>query len=77
MSEPLAHAQAQIEALEAELLTAAAHLRDCKTHLLAREIPRYAAHLLATQGHLLNAQDTLNELAKAHASRSRPNPETQ
>ncbi|GAA5504246.1 hypothetical protein Dxin01_04015 [Deinococcus xinjiangensis] len=75
MSDALAAAEAQLTKLETELSTAAAHLRDCKAHLRNREIPRYAAHLLATQGHVLNAQNILNELAIAHASRSIPNPE--
>ncbi len=75
MTDPLAQAVADVERLETELLTAAAHLRNCKVHLQGREVPRYAAHLLATQGHLHNAQGLLTELAKAHASRARPNPE--
>lgn len=75
MNDPLTEAQARLLTLEAELSAAAAHLRDCKAHLQNREIPRYAAHLLATQGHVLNVQNLLNELAIAHASRSIPNPE--
>lgn len=58
-----------------ELEVAAAHLRTAAKHLTDREIPRNAAHVLATRGHLVTALRVLDELAVTHASRSQIPPE--
>lgn len=73
MSAALAQAITQVEQAEAELLAAVAHLRDCKAYLQAREVPRYTAHLLASRGHLLQAQETFDQLSKEHATRANSN----
>ncbi len=66
--------QAATEAERAanELEVAAAHLRTAARHITGGEVPRYAAHLLATQGHLLVAERIIEELAVRHARASRP-----
>ena len=69
---PRQHAASEAERAAAELETAAAHLRRAAHHALSGEMPRYAAHLLATQGHLISAEQVLDELAVAHARHSRP-----
>jgi hypothetical protein len=55
-----------------ELTTAAAHLQTAAAHYTATEIPRGAAHAWAAQGHLLRAQEILNDLAKHHSLKSSP-----
>ena len=71
-----AREQAAADATDAaqELEIAARHLRTAAAHLRAGEVTRYAAHLLAGRGHLLNASSTLDALAVAHAARSHPEP---
>jgi hypothetical protein len=67
---PRQHAASEAERAAAELETAAAHLRRAAHHALGGEMPRYAAHLLATQGHLISAEQVLDDLAVTHAQRT-------
>lgn len=54
-----------------ELERAVAHCRTAAGHFRSGEIPRGAAHGLAARGHLLEAEERLDEQARAHAQRSR------
>jgi len=54
-----------------ELDKAAAHARRAAEHLRAGEIPRGGAHAWATRGHLLAAEQSLDEQALEHRLRSR------
>ena len=54
----------------AELDTAAAHCRRSAEHFRNREVPRAAAHAWAARGHLLHAQERLDQQARNHAERS-------
>lgn len=73
MNEIQKHVDTELDRMIAELQVAIAHLQDSKQHLTGGEIPRYAAHLLAAKGHMLNAQTLSDELTKLHASRAVPN----
>lgn len=55
-----------------ELKLAAKHLRTTARHFKNREIPGACAHILATQGHLLSVQKTIEHHAIIHASKSTP-----
>jgi hypothetical protein len=55
-----------------ELERAVAHLRVTAQHFRNRDVPRGCAHAFATRGHVINAQNLLDELARLHASRARP-----
>ena len=54
-----------------ELEKAAAHARVAAQHFREREIPRGGAHAWATRGHMLAAQQALDEQALEHRLRSR------
>jgi len=54
-----------------ELDKAAAHARTSAQHLRDGEIPRAGAHAWATRGHLLAAEQSLDEQALEHRLRSR------
>ncbi|ADH63984.1 MAG: hypothetical protein ACOYW9_04115 [Deinococcota bacterium] len=65
--------ETQAQALEQaakELEQAAAHLWRAAEHLRGREVPRAAAHALASRGFLLGAERRVNEWAVFHASKS-------
>jgi TPR repeat protein len=54
-----------------ELEKAAAHARVAAQHFRDGEIPRGGAHAWATRGHMLAAQQALDEQALEHRLRSR------
>ncbi|MER3482075.1 MAG: hypothetical protein C4332_01805 [Meiothermus sp.] len=54
------------EALE----LAAEHLRVGAGHFRNKEVPRAAAHAVATRGFILNAERILDDWAMLHASKS-------
>jgi hypothetical protein len=58
------------EQAAAELVTAAAHARRAAEHFRNGEVPRGTAHAWATRGHLLAAQQPLDEQALEHRLRS-------
>jgi len=58
------------EQAAAELDTAAAHARRAAEHFRNGEVPRGTAHAWATRGHLLAAQQPLDEQALEHRLRS-------
>lgn len=74
MTNPREQATLDAEHAAQELELAARHLRTAAHHVREGEIPRYAAHLLASQGHLVNVRHTLAELSVKHAARSHPTP---
>ncbi len=55
-----------------ELDKAAAHARVSAQHMRDGEIPRAGAHAWATRGHVLAAEQSLDEQALEHRLRSRP-----
>jgi hypothetical protein len=55
-----------------ELEQAAAHARVAARHFRDGEIPRGGAHAWATRGHMLAAQQALDEQALEHRLHSRP-----
>jgi hypothetical protein len=62
------------DAAAEELDNAAAHARVAAQHLRDGEIPRAGAHAWATRGHVLAAEQALDEQALAHRLRSRAQP---
>jgi hypothetical protein len=60
------------DAAAEELDKAAAHARTSAQHLRDGEIPRAGAHAWATRGHMLAAEQALDEDALEHRLRSRP-----
>ncbi len=56
----------------AELEQALAHCRVAAQHFRDELVPRGTAHAWAARGHLLRAEDLLDEQAREHASRSVP-----
>jgi hypothetical protein len=62
---------ALFDAAAAELDKAAAHARFSAQHLRDGEIPRAGAHAWATRGHLLAAEQALDQQALEHRLRSR------
>lgn len=50
-----------------ELEAAAAHYRTTAKHFTNTDVPRAGAHALAGQGHMVNAQNQINEAAQHHA----------
>jgi TPR repeat protein len=54
-----------------ELEKAAAHARVAAQHFRDGEVPRGAAHAWATRGHVLAAQNALDEQALEHRLHSR------
>jgi hypothetical protein len=65
---------ALFEAAAEELEKAAAHARTSAQHLRDGEIPRAGAHAWATRGHVLAAEQSLDEDSLEHRLRSRPEP---
>ena len=55
-----------------ELEQAAKHCRTAARHFRDQEVPRGAAHAWAAYGHIRAAEDSLDEQARAHASKSVP-----
>lgn len=57
------------EEAAAELEVAAKHLRITASHHRARNVPRGCAHAWAATGHVLNAQELLEQHAMLHATK--------
>jgi len=57
-----------------ELEKAAAHARVAAQHFRDKEIPRGGAHAWATRGHILAAEQALDEQALEHRLHSRTQP---
>jgi hypothetical protein len=55
-----------------ELESAAAHARTASNHFKQSEVPRGCAHSLAVEGHLFVAKDLLEEVAKTHRLKAKP-----
>ena len=55
-----------------ELDTAAGHCRVAAQHFRGGAVPRGAAHAWAARGHVLNAEQRLDEQARTHAAHSAP-----
>jgi hypothetical protein len=55
-----------------ELERAARHCEVAAQHFRDGVVPRGAAHAWAARGHMLEAQARLDEQARQHAGRSRP-----
>ena len=72
MPEGLEEAARLYDAAAEELEQAAKHCRTAARHFRDREVPRGAAHAWAAYGHLRAAEDSLDEQARAHASKSNP-----
>jgi hypothetical protein len=53
-----------------ELDLAARHARVAAEHFRNGEVPRGSAHAWATRGHLLNAQQHLDQQARTHSGTS-------
>lgn len=73
MNEIQKHVDSELDRTIAELQVTIAHLQDSKQHLADGEMARYAAHLFAAKGHMLNVQTISDELNKLQASRATPN----
>ena len=58
-----------------ELEQAAKHCRTAAAHFRDAEVPRACAHTVAADGHLREARDVLNRVARAHAERATPDGE--
>jgi hypothetical protein len=69
--ERLEAAAVLFDAAADELEKAAAHARVAAQHFRGGEIPRGGAHAWATRGHMLAAQQALDEQALEHRLRSR------
>jgi hypothetical protein len=65
-------AAALYDAAAEELEQAARHCRTAARHFRDREIPRGAAHAWAAFGHIRAAEESLDEQARTHASKSNP-----
>ena len=72
MSERLDQVAEAYDEVAAELDQAAAHARTAARHFRDEEVPRGAAHALALRGHVLEAQERLDEQAREHARHSQP-----
>jgi hypothetical protein len=53
-----------------ELEGAAKHLQVTANHFRAGEVPRGCAHLIATLGHIKNAESVLERMMVLHAAKS-------
>jgi hypothetical protein len=70
--EGLEEAARLYDAAAEELEQAAKHCRTAARHFRDEEVPRGAAHAWAAYGHIRAAEDSLDEQARAHASKSVP-----
>ncbi len=68
----LAEAAQVYEDAATELDAAAAHCRVAAEHFRNGEVPRGAAHAWASRGHILHAEERLDDQARAHSRRARP-----
>ena len=60
------------DAAAGELEQAAKHCRTAARHFREQEVPRGAAHAWAAYGHIRAAEESLDEQARTHASKSVP-----
>lgn len=67
----IADAAQQFRQVATECELAGAQARTAAVRLLEMDVPKGSAHAFAAQGHLRQAQQHLDELAKLHAQRSR------
>jgi hypothetical protein len=72
VSARLEEAAKLFETAAEELEQAVAHCRTAARHFRNREVPRGGAHAWAAFGHILSAEQALEEQARAHAHRSNP-----
>jgi hypothetical protein len=71
VSERLEGAARLYEEAAEELERAVAHCRLAAEHFRNLAVPRGAAHAWAARGHLLEAQDRLDDQARAHRLQAR------
>lgn len=63
--------QAQrLDLVAKELESAAKHAKISANHIRNGEIPRFAAHALAVEGHIVMARSELNTIAVFHSSKA-------
>ena len=72
MREGLEEAAALYDAAAEELEQAAKHCKTAARHFRDEEVPRGAAHAWAAFGHIRAAEESLDEQARTHASKSVP-----
>jgi 1-aminocyclopropane-1-carboxylate deaminase/D-cysteine desulfhydrase-like pyridoxal-dependent ACC family enzyme len=72
MADGPGQAAALYDAAAEELEQAAKHCRTAARHFREREIPRGAAHAWAAFGHIRAAEESLDQQARAHATKSNP-----
>lgn len=65
-------AAAEFEEAARELELAVQHLRTTARHFREHNVPRACAHAFAVYGHMLKAQQRMEESAIAHADKSIP-----
>jgi hypothetical protein len=70
--EGLEEAAALYDAAAEELEQAAKHCKTAARHFRDEEVPRGAAHAWAAFGHIRAAEESLDEQARIHASKSVP-----
>jgi 1-aminocyclopropane-1-carboxylate deaminase/D-cysteine desulfhydrase-like pyridoxal-dependent ACC family enzyme len=68
--EGLEEAARLYEVAAEELEQAAKHCRTAARHFRDQEVPRGAAHALAAYGHIRAAEESLDQQARTHASKS-------
>ena len=72
MSERLDKVAELYDEIATELDQASAHARTAARHFRDEDVPRGAAHAWSVRGHLLEAEDRLDDQAREHASHSNP-----
>jgi hypothetical protein len=72
LSDALESAAQLYDAAAAELERAAEHCHTAAAHFRNREVPRGAAHAWAAHGHMLAAQERLEQQAREHAEKAVP-----
>ena len=63
---------ANLAKIAEEFDRAAAHARTAAKHFEERNVPRGCAHIVAAEGHLVNARKSLDDVAKVHAAHAVP-----
>ena len=72
MTDPRDAAARLYDEAAAELDLAAKHCKRAAQHFREREVPRGTAHAWAAQGHVLEAQERLENQARQHSAKSTP-----
>ena len=72
MSDALEQTARLYDAAAEELEQAVARCRTAARHFRSDEVPRGTAHAWAARGHLLAAEDALDEQAREHSRKSQP-----